>query len=91
MNKIIIAIDGYAATGKSTIAKRIAKKLNYIYIDTGAMYRAVSYFGLQQSPEGKINFTKLIASLPEIKINFENSEKGLQTFINGENRSLQIR
>lgn len=41
MNKIIIAIDGYAATGKSTIAKRIAKKLNYIYIDTGAMYREI--------------------------------------------------
>ena len=48
MQKIIVAIDGYAATGKSSQAKRLAKTLGYTYIDTGAMYRAVTYFALQQ-------------------------------------------
>ena len=47
-NKINIAIDGAAATGKSTLAKRLAKELYYIYVDTGAMYRAVTYFALKK-------------------------------------------
>ena len=47
MQKIIVAIDGFASTGKSSLAKRLAKSLNYTYIDTGAMYRAITYFYLQ--------------------------------------------
>ena len=47
MKKIVIAIDGFSSTGKSTVAKQLAKKLNYIYVDTGAMYRAVTYFALE--------------------------------------------
>ena len=49
MKKIIIAVDGFAATGKSTVAKKIAAALHYVYIDTGAMYRAVTYFGQKQN------------------------------------------
>ncbi len=48
MKKIVIAIDGFSSTGKSTIAKQLAKTLNYIYVDTGAMYRAVAYFALRK-------------------------------------------
>lgn len=47
--KIIIAIDGFSSTGKSTLAKKIAQKLNYIYVDTGAMYRAVSLYAMQKN------------------------------------------
>ena len=46
--KIIIAIDGFSSTGKSTIAKHLAKELNYLYVDTGAMYRAVTYYAMQE-------------------------------------------
>ena len=49
MKKIIIAIDGYSSCGKSTVAKQIAKKLNYIFIDSGAMYRAITYFCLKNN------------------------------------------
>jgi len=50
MKKLIIAIDGHAATGKSTQAKRLAKKLGYVYVDTGAMYRAITLFAYHQTP-----------------------------------------
>ena len=53
MKKIVIAIDGFSSTGKSTVAKQLAKKLNYIYVDTGAMYRAVTYFALENNFIGK--------------------------------------
>ena len=47
MKKIVIAIDGFSSTGKSTIAKQLAKTLNYVYVDTGAMYRAVTYYAIK--------------------------------------------
>ena len=47
MNKIIIAIDGYSSTGKSTVAKQLAKHLGYVYIDSGAMYRAITFFAME--------------------------------------------
>ena len=72
-NKIIIAIDGYSSTGKSTIAKQLSKLLNYIYVDTGAMYRAVTYFALQNALIGKGFFHSkaLINRLSEITISFQ--------------------
>ena len=71
MKKIIIAVDGFAATGKSTVAKKIAAAIHYIYIDTGAMYRAVTYFGQKQNPTENIDVAQLIESLPKINIHFE--------------------
>ena len=56
MQKIIVAIDGFAATGKSSLAKRLAKALGYTYIDTGAMYRAITYFNLNISNNYLIKF-----------------------------------
>jgi cytidylate kinase len=72
MNKIIIAIDGHSSTGKSTLAKQLAKALNYIYIDTGAMYRAVTYYALQNKLIDRNHFDKkrLIRDLDRINIDF---------------------
>ena len=71
-NKIIIAIDGTSSTGKSTLAKRISKKLNYKYIDSGAMYRALTYYAIQQKYISKNHFDKikLINDIPHIYIDF---------------------
>ena len=71
-NKIIIAIDGTSSTGKSTLAKRISKKLNYKYIDSGAMYRALNYYAIQQKYISKNHFDKikLINDIPYIYIDF---------------------
>ncbi|MCB0432252.1 MAG: (d)CMP kinase, partial [Mangrovimonas sp.] len=67
MHKITIAIDGYSSTGKSTIAKQIAKHLGYVYVDSGAMYRAVTLFALQENiiGDGFFDVEMLIAKLPE--------------------------
>jgi cytidylate kinase len=91
MQKIIVAIDGYAATGKSSQAKRLAKTLGYTYIDTGAMYRAITYFALQQEPKGTLNFELLVAALDTLQINFKNTDLGQQTFLNQKDISQAIR
>ena len=91
MQKIIVAIDGFASTGKSSLAKRLAKTLNYTYIDSGAMYRAVTYFAIQKGHQGYINQEKLIAQLDQIEIYFKYSKSGHQTFLNGLNISKEIR
>ena len=91
MNKLIIAIDGYAATGKSTQAKRLANALNYTYVDTGAMYRAVTLFALEQEPKGSVDLELLCRSLDQIKIHFEGGAGKQQTFLNGANVSQAIR
>ncbi len=91
---IIIAIDGYASCGKSTLAKQLAQTLGYTYIDTGAMYRAVTLFALRQGLiTTEVDRSGLIAHLPEIKIEFRyNPETGRsETFLNGENVEAQIR
>ena len=64
-NKIIIAIDGFSSTGKSTIAKHLAAELNYLYVDSGAMYRAVTYYAMQHGYVTKDHFDSeaLIADL----------------------------
>lgn len=73
MKKIIIAIDGLSSTGKSTLAKQLAKHLNYVYVDSGAMYRAVALYVLQNKlmDGGELNSLKLIKELPYIRVTFE--------------------
>ena len=73
MKKIIIAIDGLSSTGKSTLAKQLAKHLNYVYVDSGAMYRAVALYVLQNKlmDGGELNSLKLIKELPYIRVAFE--------------------
>lgn len=68
--KIIIAIDGFSSTGKSTIAKHLATELNYLYVDTGAMYRAITYYAMQQNYVAKdfIKTEKLVESLKTCEI-----------------------
>ncbi|WP_340155667.1 (d)CMP kinase [uncultured Winogradskyella sp.] len=95
MKKIVIAIDGFSSTGKSTIAKQLAKKLNYIYVDTGAMYRAVTYFALENKliGDGFFKETELINRLGEITITFKfNEAVGFaEVYLNGKNIESDIR
>lgn len=95
MKKITIAIDGYSSCGKSTMAKDLAKEINYIYIDSGAMYRAVTLFALQNNIfEGKeINISKLKKEINNINISFKLdpiSKKPI-TYLNGVNIENKIR
>ena len=94
-NKIVIAIDGYSSCGKSTVAKEIAKKLNYIFIDSGAMYRAVTLFCLRNGlvTKGLVNLSELLKRLPDIRIEFINnpSTSHNDIYLNGENVELEIR
>lgn len=94
-NKITIAIDGFSSTGKSTIAKLLAKKYNYIYVDTGAMYRAVSLYAKNKNIINNIslNTNKLIASLNDISLKFVyNKSLGYaEIFLNGDNVESEIR
>ena len=93
--KIKIAIDGFYSTGKSTIAKLIAKKYNFIYVDTGAMYRAVTLFAMQNNliAEGFMDATGLIYKLKDITLSFEfNKELGFaEMFLNSVNVEKEIR
>ena len=93
--KITIAIDGFSSTGKSTIAKLLAKKYNYIYVDTGAMYRAVALFAKKNQFIGEDFFDvkKLIASLDLISLQFRfNENLGFaEMFLNDENVENEIR
>jgi len=95
MKKIIIAIDGHSSTGKSTAAKQLAAKLGYAYIDTGAMYRSVTLFALQQKiiQNNHINENGLKKRMSEIEIRFKlNSTGGKQeTWLNGVNVEAEIR
>lgn len=93
--KLIIAIDGYSSCGKSTFARAIAKMLNYIYIDSGAMYRAVTLYCLRKGftgPHG-INTDSIIAEISNIKIDFVyNSDiQEYETYLNSENVEKEIR
>ncbi|WP_296383396.1 (d)CMP kinase [Winogradskyella sp.] len=95
MEKIIIAIDGFSSTGKSTVAKQVAKALNYIYVDTGAMYRAVTYFALENDfiGENVFNSEELINQLDDINITFKfNTDLGFaEVYLNGKNIEANIR
>ena len=73
MKKITIALDGFSSTGKSTLAKQIAKELGYVYVDTGAMYRGITYYAMQHQlvSEQYLDKEGLIAQLPQIKLQFK--------------------
>ena len=70
MKKIIIAIDGHSSTGKSTLAKQLAKALDYIYVDSGAMYRAVTLYALEQGfiSDKKLDTDALISNIKNVNI-----------------------
>lgn len=93
--KIIIAVDGHSSCGKSTLSKQLAKYLHYNYIDTGAMYRAVTLFALQNNliKNKQVNTMKLIACLNDIVITFKynEAEQKSDTYLNGENIEEEIR
>ena len=94
MRKIIIAMDGHSSCGKSTMAKTLAKKIGYTYIDTGAMYRAVTLFALRKGfiKENSIDQESLRRELPGIEITFGHDDEGKQfTMLNGENVEREIR
>lgn len=95
MKKIVIAIDGFSSCGKSTMAKSLARSIGYLYFDSGAMYRAVSLFCLQQGlfADGSIDVEALRARMNEIKIAFEADPvtKNSVTLLNGVNVEKEIR
>ncbi len=96
MKKITIAIDGYSSCGKSTMAKQLARKLGYIYVDTGAMYRSVTLYALRNgifNADGTIDTKRLETEMPKIDISFRvNSETGCpDTYLNGELVEKEIR
>lgn len=95
---IIIAIDGYSSTGKSTVAKLIAKEYSFLYLDSGAMYRGVTLHALENGmidQDGKIDEDRLRASLPSLELDFRATEEGNMTFngdrcIEKEIRTLEV-
>ncbi len=95
MKKITIAIDGFSSTGKSTLAKQLARHLGYVYVDTGAMYRAVTLFAMQNGYIGADYFDKetLVNSLPFINLQFHfNPELGFgEMYLNETNVEREIR
>ena len=95
MKRITIAIDGYSSTGKSTIAKELASKLGYSYVDTGAMYRAVTLYAVEKNYFDDEDFFRnlLIADLDKIKIDFRyNDDLGYgEVFLNDKNIESEIR
>ena len=94
MKKIIVAIDGFSSCGKSTIAKELAGYAGYIYVDTGAMYRAVSLFAIRNGwlTPTDINEEELLKHIEELRITFKTDDHGQQqTWLNGENVENEIR
>ena len=81
---IIIAIDGYSSTGKSSFAKLIAKEFSFLYLDSGALYRAITLYAMEHDmvlADGRIDTRSLVAALPDIDIHFEYAPEGSRTFI----------
>ena len=95
MNKkgLVIAIDGFSSTGKSSISKVVADTLGLIHIDTGAMYRAITLFGLRNFKDKKqeIDLPKLLQNLNEISLEFRENSGKLEIYLNEENVSKEIR
>lgn len=86
MKKIIIAIDGHASTGKSTQAKRLAQRFQYLYINTGAMYRALTYYAVKE----QLSPSELIAALPQLSISFSEKEGQQKTLLNGQDITSKL-
>jgi cytidylate kinase len=93
MKKPVIAIDGYSSTGKSSISKVIADKLDLIHLDTGALYRGITWFAIQNcmNDDGAIDLQKLFSSLDQIELEFRNSDNELILYLNHIDISKQIR
>ena len=95
MKKIIVAIDGYSSSGKSTMARQLAREIGYLYVDSGAMYRAVTLYALRHglaSPEKGVDVEALVKALPEINVSFSLAADGTQhTMLNGEDVEREIR
>ncbi len=96
MQKIIIAIDGYSSSGKSTMARALAREIGYTYIDSGAMYRAITLYAMRHgliSPEGRVDEARLVSLLPQVSVTFSPVEAdGVQhTLLNGEDVEREIR
>lgn len=96
MKKITIAIDGLSSCGKSTMAKMLAKEVGYIYVDTGAMYRAVTLFAMRNgmiAPNGEVNRDELKQKMQTLHVEFKlNEQTGkAETYLNGENVENEIR
>jgi cytidylate kinase len=95
MSKITIAIDGYSSTGKSTVAKQLADHLGYVFVDSGAMYRAVTLFAMRKGYVSNTGFNKLEIkeSLSKISLSFrkENENNKTEIYLNGENVEREIR
>jgi cytidylate kinase len=96
MKKITIAIDGFSSCGKSTMAKDLARRVGYVYVDTGAMYRSVTLFAMRHNlfnADGSVKTEELKALMPQIKISFKvNTETGCpDTYLNGELVEREIR
>ena len=94
-HKIVVAIDGHSSCGKSTIAKALAAKYGYVFIDSGAMYRAVTLYALRHNlvADGELKRDELIGSLSKIKIEFRYNQASMKsdTYLNGENVEEEIR
>lgn len=100
MKKIVIAIDGHSSCGKSTMAKDLAREVGYIYVDTGAMYRAVTLYCMRNnlfSAEGEVLVTGLEAAMPRVNVTFRLNEQSGKpdTYLNGERvediiRSIEV-
>lgn len=90
---INVAIDGTSSSGKSTMAKALAKSVGYTYIDTGAMYRSVALFCLRHGliTNGKVDVERLLPMLPDINISFKIEDGKQITYLNGENVENEIR
>ncbi|MEE0976049.1 MAG: (d)CMP kinase [Muribaculaceae bacterium] len=91
---IIIAIDGYSSSGKSSMAKVLARRIGYRYIDSGAMYRAVTLYAMRNGmilADGKVDEPALIAALPQINIDFNVENYNQRTLLNGEDVEDEIR
>lgn len=96
MKKIVIAIDGYSSCGKSTMAKNLARQLGYVYVDTGAMYRAVTLYALRHQlfeADGEVDAASLKQAMPDIRISFQfNAQTGKpDTYLNDELVEQEIR
>lgn len=91
--KPVIAIDGFSSTGKSSISKQIAKRLDLIHIDTGALYRGITYFALENclNDQQEIDIKSLFSQLNEIHLEFRPNHQVLELYLNGKNIDKEIR